>query len=170
MKKMDAFRILSVLFIAVLALTAAPAFAGAPEHSEVDVNSSGTFLSPCGFEIQGRTTGTLKIIHWTDANGRAIERTTTVAPNLKATWSANGKSINLQVAGPGQTLITPSYQVNLFLGTNMFTIIPGTGHVLGFAGQIKALLDLNTGELLDLKIIGNPNPADWDAICAYLAP
>lgn len=172
MKKINFLRTLSVITIAVLMLTVfTPAFADAPVYEELVVDYSATFPSPCGFDIQGHTTGTLKIRIWMSENGNGPRRFVT-APNLKSTWSANGNSLDLHVGGPEHNyMIEPGIQfMNITLGTWNFATVPGTGHVMGWAGQIQTLVDMNTWESEVIKIDGNLPAEDWEAICAYLAP
>ena len=172
MKKINFLRILLVVTIALMTLTVVtPAFADGPVYEEVVVDYSATFPSPCGFDIQGHDTGKLNIRIYMTENGIGPKQLTS-APDLKSTWSANGKSLDLHLGGPEHRyMIEPGVQyLSIALGTWGFMTIPGTGHVFGWAGQIQSVVDMTTGEAEVIKMVGNPSAEDWEAICAYLAP
>jgi hypothetical protein len=148
-----------------------PAFADGPVYFEEVVDYRDTFPSPCVFDILGHTTVTLKIRICFTENVTGPKQITT-APNLKATWSANGKSLNLHIGGPQHMyMIEPGVEyLSIVLGTWNFMTVPGTGHVMGWAGQIQSLVDMNTWESEVIQMVGNPPAEDWEPICAYLAP
>ena len=172
MKKINILRILLVVTIALMTLTVVtPAFAEGPVYIPGVVDDYFTFPSPCGFDIEQHSTGKLNIRIFMTENGNGPKGFIT-APDLKATWSANGKSLDLHLGGPEHRyMIEPGVQyLSIALGTWGFMTIPGTGHVFGWAGQIKTVVDMTTWEAEVIKMVGNPPAEDWEAICAYLAP
>lgn len=174
MKKISAFRILTGLIVAVLALSAAtPVSADGPVYYDFEIDFVNPVPNPCGFEILEHMTGTLKNQHWYPSDHASPVKLFVTFVNGKSTWSANGKSLNLLVAGPQHMYtIEPAVKyLDILLGTNYFTIVPGTGHVLGSAGQMQYVADWDTGYIIEfIKVVGNLPAEDWQSICAYLAP
>jgi hypothetical protein len=174
MKKLTFFS-LCIAFL-ILLLPFSPVFqanAGGPDRTEETIDFSFEVENPCGYPITGHVTGTVRTtFFWFYENGLKNRVQDTYA-SLKATWSANGKEINIQNGAPVHYSQIPNGYFQTVLGANGKMTIPGYGAVMGSAGQIILTWQWNE-ELGDyemteeVKNVGMLNPKDWDAVCEYL--
>jgi hypothetical protein len=163
--------VIATLVLALMPLTAV--LAAKPNKGELTVEDTHV-LDPavCSFDITIHEYGTISWMDFFDQNGNLI-RSYTFYGSMKETWSANGKSLNDQISGPGQLVFTPGSPILefSFLGTNDHLTVPGYGIAspYGGSGQRTFQYDMVTGVLTLVKSTGiyltDPTP-----ICNYLSP
>ena len=108
------------------------AFAVHPTITHTPVNDTSTDFR-CGFEVTVQGTGTLIDITYTDSQGafhdfEAFPQGTQVMTNV-----ATGKTITLNVAGPGKFTFNPDGSVQeVILGSSSFVIDPDNVAVVGW--------------------------------------
>ena len=181
MKGLFVLRILIIASMLALPLVAVtPAFADTPVHGSAPIDDTEIWLAtaednPCGFDIVIHVYGTFRFNSWLDENGQTT-REIDIYGNLKQTYSAHGKSVNVQMQGPiHYEAISENHIILTWLGTNPIITVPGYGKVVGGAGQIveEIILDPDTGEVISdvfLKLVGSFNYDDSSAVCEYLSP
>jgi hypothetical protein len=182
MKTLHVFRILSVLLMVFGSLAAAtPANADSHVHDDYILDINSTWLAddpenPCGFDIQFREYGVVRLNVWFDEDGR-VTHEVDIYGNVKEDLSANGKTVNIQVQGPVHFFI--EYPPNEILlrakqvGTAAIATVPHYGKIRGGGGQIlETVIFTLDGEMISYSLdkwVGNFS-GDWGPICAYLGP
>jgi hypothetical protein len=182
MKTRTVFRILSVLLMVFVTLAvASPAFANGPVQNVYVIDDSYTCnggetincRNPCDFDIQMHDYGTFRVNIWSNENGtHEID----IFGNLKADWSANNKTINIQEQGP----IFDSYEYypnetiyhSKTVGATVIVTVPHYGRIFGGGGlmleTVIATPDWSTIIYYNMdKLVGNLIN-DWSPVCTYL--
>jgi hypothetical protein len=179
MKTKHVFRILSVVLLVIMTLSAAsPAYAGTHVQEVIQVDDSWIWSgsdadNPCGFDIGIHEYGTYRVNYWLDEDEQ-ITREIDIFGNMKLVMSANGKTLNVLYQGPAHWVYSEDKVVLKVTGTNAAVTVPGYGKVDGSAGLLIITWDIDaeTGEWIngiEVKWVGSkdfvsePNP-----ICAYL--
>ena len=172
MNKIKSFICLGIITTLVLALMPLTSvFAAQPNKTEITIDDTYVLDPPvCSFDITAHQSGTMTVTDFYDQNGNVI-KTTYKYGSMKETWSANGKSLNDQISGPGTILYTPgSPMIEFsFLGTNDHLTVPGYGVASPYGGSRQRTFQLNTetGVVTLVKSTGiyltDPTP-----ICNYL--
>ena len=133
--------------------------------------------SPCDFNIAHHVYGNIRYNYWIDEYGQTT-REIEISGNLKADFSANGKTLNVQIQGPTHYLYEyyPEYTVVTAksTGTIRFMTVPHQGIIFGGAGQTIETLTFTPDfvSLIDYRLdkyVGNYN-FDWGPFCEYLGP
>ena len=166
--------IITMLMIAMV--PASPVQASAPfiRVSTIDqtLSLADTFGNPCGFMIADHLYGTMREEFFFDQAGQ-VTRLNAIWGQLKETWSANGKSLNVQVSGPilFTVLSDPEFYIMSVTGTSALITVPGFGTVYGSAGKTSTLWKFGSPNTMIgvVKEVGSPSIPNWEAICAYLA-
>jgi hypothetical protein len=173
MKALRKIHYLSIILAFVLvAAVVVPALATPPEFNNEVIDYTGPLDNPCGIDISVHVFGTLRWQYFFDNNG-ALTRFHAIYGTLKQTWSANGKSLNMQISGPIQfTVLSETVIIVSFKGTNETITVPGYGHVYGSMGNVSYKMDTTTEPWTLIEVVREKGTSvyDWDPICAYLAP
>ena len=182
MKTLHALRILSVLLMVFVTLAAArPAYADTHVHDDYLLDIDFTWTAdapdnPCGFDIQWREYGVVRLNAWFDEEGR-LTHEIDVYGNVKEELSAHGKTVNFQIQGPVHFFLEyPPDEIVLrakSVGTAALATVPHYGKIRGGGGLILETATFTrdgvmTSYSLD-KWVGNFT-GDWTPICTYLGP
>jgi hypothetical protein len=161
---------------AVLVLTslaAGPALGAAgPAFTRLAIDDTRFFPagSRCAFDVVGHRTGSVTIKDWFDADGALARETFTWADGkIEYTNPVNGRSITTILAGPqivdfypdGTALVTVP-------GNDQAAVVPGLGFVAGRTGLSKTVVDLSTGEVLDVLLEAGHQTSPFPAGCVGL--
>jgi hypothetical protein len=182
MKTLHVFRILLVLLMVFGILAAAtPAYADTHVQDDyvLDINFTWTEDAPdnpCGFDIQWREYGVVRLNVWFDEENR-VTHEVDIYGNVKESLSANGKTVNFLIQGPVQFNIEyPPDEIVLrakSVGTAALATVPHYGKIRGGGVLIlETAVYTRDGELISYNLdkwVGNYTD-DWDPICAYLGP
>ena len=180
MKRLHVLRILSVLLLVVMTLSAAsPAYADTHyqtvsyEDNSWVLEASDVENNPCGFDVGIHEYGTFRVNYWLDEDGQ-LTRELDIFGNMKLVLSAHGKTLKLLYQGPAHWSYSENKVILKVTGTNAVYTVPGYGKVDGPAGLWIASWDIDpeTGEWINFEVekwvgsidyVSKPNP-----ICEYL--
>jgi hypothetical protein len=179
MKRLHILRILSVLLLVAMSLSAAsPAYADTHYQIVIPTDDSWTWNAtdednPCGFDIGLHEYGNYRMNYWLDEDGQ-LTRELDIFGNMKLELSAHGKTLKLLYQGPAHWFYYENTVILKVTGTNASLTVPGYGKVDGSAGLLIITFDIDpeTGELINgveekwvgsIDFISDPNP-----VCAYL--
>ena len=173
MKAPKKFHFMSIILILVLsAAVVTPVWAGPPEFNDEVIDYTGPLDNPCGFEITIHYYGTIGWQLFYDNNG-VLTDAHAIYGRMKETWSANGKSVDVQISGPIQLKIISDTQVIESLkGTAQVITVPGSGKIFGQAGHFANKWDYTTEPWTFIEVVkeAGTSTLNWDPVCAYLAP
>jgi len=173
---MNGKRISHIVFVLLLILVSGiattPATAKGPTHFELPVAWSGRIDNPCGFKIDGTTTGSQRSTYWFDEEGTLVMGHNDFS--ITEIWEAGGKTLEFSYnySVHGQVVTYPEYYT-VWLGVDPIVTIPGLGAVIKRAGYYSEIYEMNKkGELVWIETVEaiGVDYADWPAICAYFAP
>jgi hypothetical protein len=167
---------LTIAFIITLAFISgfatAPVSASAPTQFEIPVDWSGRIDNPCGFHIYDTSHGIQRSTYWYDETGKLTMGMNFF--NITGSWEANGKSLEFSYnySAHGKVETYPEYYI-VFLGISPHITLAGVGSVVKEAGYLSETFTMDKKGNLDfIDVVKSTGVeyADWDAICAYLAP
>jgi len=173
MKAQKKFHFLpSILILVLAAAFVTPVLAGPPEFYDEEIDYTGPLDNPCGYDITDHVYGTLRLQYFFN-EGRSLITGHAIFGPLKEIWSANGKSVNVQISGPvfeidlSETVLIQSYK-----GTDVVITVPGSGRIFGGSGNFTYKFDSSTEPWTLIEIVKAAGTAswDWDPVCTYLAP
>jgi hypothetical protein len=173
MKALRKIHYLSILLALVLtAAVVAPALATPPNFIDIVLDYTHTDVTSCEFEITHHVYGVLRGQDFFDNDGN-LTRLHDIWGGVKQTWSANGKTLDVQVSGPGHfRILSDTLLIQESHGTATVITIPGHGIVYGRRGYFAVLIDYSTNPPTPIEVVTDHSTfsEDWDAICTYLAP
>lgn len=164
--------LLSALLV-LASLAAGPVLAaGAPEITRIPVDDTRFFPAGtrCAFDVVGHRSGTATIKDWLAADG-SLERETFTWSNGKIEYTnpANGRSITTLLAGPQIVEVLPDGTALVTVpGNDQAAVVPGLGFVAGRTGLSRTIVDLDTGEVLDVLLEAGHQTSPFPAGCAGL--
>ena len=160
----------SMMALLFLALTLAkPVAAARPEIVTRNVDLKGLhsgLTATCGFPIYRDIQGIVRTITHVDEEGNP----TMVIDHavFRGTLSANGKSLNVTVAGPTKILMNDDGTQTVILLGVVQRHAPGAGIVAGQAGRVVMTVDAN-GEVLSVDFQAGLDESLTE-ICEVLGP
>jgi hypothetical protein len=173
MKALKKFHFMSIIMILVLsAAVVTPVLAGQPEFTDEVIDYTGPLDNLCGFEITVHSYGTIRWQFFYDKNG-VLTDAHEIYGQMKETWSANGKSVDVQISGPVQyKIISDTQVIETYEGTSQVITVPGSGKIYGSAGHFAYKWDYTTEPWTFIEVVKEAGTSvwDWDPVCAYLAP
>jgi hypothetical protein len=173
MKALKKFQFMSIILILVLsAAVVTPVLAGPPEFYDEVIDYTGPLENPCGFEITVHSYGTIRWQYFFDKNG-VLTDAHAICGQMKETWSANGKSVDVQISGPIQyKIISDTQVIDSIKGTAQVITVPGFGKIYGQAGHFAYKWDYTTEPWTFIEVVREAGTSAWDLdpVCAYLAP
>ena len=179
MKRLHVLRILSVLLLVAMSLSAAnPAYADTHYQEVIPVDDYWVWQgndidNPCGFDLAFWVDGYIRANYWLDENGE-LTHVINIFGNIKANVSAHGKKVVVRSQGPENWVYSEDKVKVVTTGPTEFITVPGYGIVFGTAGHWVETwtIDPDTGEWNNYssEFSGNFQGYDWDPICEYLGP
>ena len=175
MKKHAMLGILTfVLILSLSMMVVFPVHADAPFRWKGTTDETYDIEGLCSFTIVDQIYGKLGERIFFDKEG-VITFIHVSHPDLKETWSANGKTININISGPAQyQLVSETAFLEIHIGTYQFATIPQYGRVWGWAGRLSLLweeVEPGVWEITEVtRDAGAINLENQEAICAYLSP
>lgn len=147
----------SVMAAGCIAAVGAPAAGADPPTSSPSPNPNYVDTTSCPFPVSVTLTG--NEIAKTFASG-----TTEITGHLVADYSANGKSISLNISGPGTVTVSKGSVLILGHGVGAGPLVTPNGLVLSYtAGQV----DISTSPTLEGVLVHGTALLD---ICTAVAP
>jgi hypothetical protein len=170
LKSLPVLLIISFLLLPQASVT--PVQARPPDFFEVTIDTTLPLKNhPCGFPISDNTYMVQHVQQFFDKDGNRI-RLHVIYGQMNESWSANGKSLELQNSGPLHwEFVSETEVIESFRGAFIITV-PGFGRVYGRAGNVTWKWD-TTGDIWTLvEVLKETGPfiQNWDFICDYLGP
>jgi hypothetical protein len=168
------FLFVTLTSIAVLVgvmTTVSPARAAAPENFTVEVDDSFSF-DDCGFTIEGRITGFLRVHTFFDQEGNVVMAINNFSLKITYTNPETGETLTYPIVGPDiVTLHEDGSATIASIGIITRVGVPGGGLVAAQIGNIVFFFTDPADEEPDVIFLAGPHGGDeLAAVCEALAP
>jgi len=165
------FGLISAAFSAALLLSVSSAGAVAPDNFTVEVDESFSF-DDCGFTIEGRTTGFVKVHVFFDKAGNSVGVINNFALKVTYTNPETGETLTTPVVGPDIiTFQDDGSETVASIGIIARIVVPGEGLVAAQIGKIVFFFTDPEDEEPDVIFVAGPHDGNiLAALCEALAP
>ena len=163
------FGLISTAFSAALLVSSAGAVA--PDNFTVEVDESFSF-DDCGFTIEGRTTGFVKVHVFFDKAGNSVGVINNFALKVTYTNPETGETLTTPVVGPDIiTFQDDGSETVASIGIIARIVVPGEGLVAAQIGKIVFFFTDPEDEEPDVIFVAGPHDGNiLAALCEALAP